>query len=77
MFQQRCAPMLSGWQCWDFPSARNHASIAPDPEQFVGLQVYQGTCKTNLEKVAIKKLDLDNIGWGAHWVCCCSPSFYM
>jgi len=35
----------------------------------VAVQVYQGICKSNGEKVAIKKLDLDDMGWGAHWVC--------
>lgn len=39
------------------------------------MQVYQGICKTNDEKVAIKKLDLDDIAWGVHWVC--SPRLCM
>lgn len=38
------------------------------------MQVYQGICKTNDEKVAIKKLDLDDIALGVHWVCDPCPS---
>eukprot|EP00892_Ulva_mutabilis_P009609 jgi/Ulvmu1/701/UM010_0073.1 len=65
--RKQLAPEPSKWDDMDFPTTPDEYEIQQECGRGVSATVYQGICKTNNEKVAIKKLDLDEMGWGAHW----------